>query len=121
MGAISTTTCSGIGLATTCSPRLLMAPMASQSTPRWPEMPCFTDKDFLDLPAFAARLRPSPDQDPISKFLHYNLSPETRQLLTANGNDDALRKSLVKDLNVILDRELETERHLAELQREKSI
>src|SRR5579863_4006740 len=30
----------------------------------------FTDKDFLDLPAFAAKLRPGPTQDAVSKFIY---------------------------------------------------
>jgi tetratricopeptide (TPR) repeat protein len=80
----------------------------------------FTDKDLIDLPAFAARLRPSPEQDSVSKFLYENLSAETRQLLASSGNDDALRKLLVLDLNLVLDRELQTKNRLVQLQREKS-
>ena len=34
----------------------------------------FTDKDFIDLPAFTARLQPAREQDPLSKYLYENLS-----------------------------------------------
>src|SRR5438445_5985341 len=30
----------------------------------------FTDKDFIDLPAFTAKLQPDPQQDPLSKYLY---------------------------------------------------
>ena len=45
----------------------------------------FADKDFVDLPAFAAKLRPGPQQDPLSKYLYDNLSPKTQQLLAGPG------------------------------------
>ena len=79
----------------------------------------FTDKDFLDLPAFSARLSPSAGQDPVSKFLYDSLSPETRQLLANKGNEAALRQGLVKDLNLVLDRELEAKKALTLKQQEK--
>jgi tetratricopeptide (TPR) repeat protein len=80
----------------------------------------FTDKDFLDLAGFARRLHPSPDQDPLSKLLYDSLSSETRQLLAGSGHDEALRKHLIKDLNALLDRELQNKKRLAELTREKN-
>ena len=66
----------------------------------------FTDADFLDLPAFAARLRPGPQQDAVSKFIYEGLSTETRTLLTATGNDQRLRRALARGLNLLLEREL---------------
>lgn len=80
----------------------------------------FTDNDFLDLPAFSARLSPHADQDPVSKFLYDNLSPQTRQLLANKTDTAALRQNLEKDLNVVLDRELEVKKTLARKQQEKS-
>ena len=80
----------------------------------------FTDKDFLDLPGFTAKLRPGPAQDPVSKFIYDNLAPETRQLLQATANSDQLRRDLCKDLNVLLDRELETRKRMTALQQEKN-
>jgi len=79
----------------------------------------FTDKDFLDLPAFAAKLRPGPTQDAVSKFIYDALTPETRQLLSG-ANTDQLRRDLCKDLNVLIDRELETRKQILALQQEKN-
>jgi len=78
----------------------------------------FADSDFLDLSAFAARLRPSPDQDPVSKYLYDHLTPETKQLLAAQGGaSSTLRHDLARDLNVLLNRELKN--NLAAKQQEK--
>ncbi len=78
----------------------------------------FTDNDFLDLDAFAARLRPGGTQDPLSKYIYDNLSPATRQLLAAQGKAGAaLRGALSKDLNLLIDRELRM--NLAAKQHEK--
>jgi tetratricopeptide (TPR) repeat protein len=77
----------------------------------------FTEKHFLDLPGFAARL--SSKQDPLSKYLYENLSPKTQQLLTTKGDEQALRRSLAQDLNRILDRELEVKKLLVEKKAEK--
>jgi len=79
----------------------------------------FTGKDFIDLKGFAARLRPSGDQDPLSKFIYENLSSETRQLLAGSGNEAALRSALAKDLNVLLERELVARKRQQAKQREK--
>jgi thioredoxin-like negative regulator of GroEL len=72
----------------------------------------FADKDFIDLPAFAARLRPSPQKDPLSKYLYENLSPSTQQLLSGQSDEARLRRSLAEDLNRLLERELETKLRL---------
>ena len=77
----------------------------------------FTDKDFLQ--SSAAKLRPAPGQDPVSKFIYDNLAPETRQILQASGNEDQLRRDLCKDLNVLIDRELETRKRIGALQRKR--
>ncbi len=78
----------------------------------------FRDKDFIDLPAFVSKLRtPS---DPLSKYLSENLSARTRQLLSGSGNDQALRRSLAADLNVLLERELKVRKAISEQISEKS-
>jgi tetratricopeptide (TPR) repeat protein len=79
----------------------------------------FADKDFVDLAGFAAKLRPGATQDPVSKFIYDNLSDKTKQLVQA-GNADALRDPLSKDLNVLIDRELETHKRLNAVQQEKN-
>ena len=80
----------------------------------------FTGKDFIDLKALVARLRPNADQDPVSKFIYDHLTPATRQLLAGQGDDTASRAGLAKDLNVLLERELEAKKQLTAKQREKS-
>ena len=80
----------------------------------------FTDKDFVDLQAFAAKLRPGPTQDPLSKFIYDCLTPQTQQLLQPSANQAQLSQNLCKDLNVLIDRELETRKHIATLQQEKN-
>ena len=49
----------------------------------------FADKDFIDLPAFAAKLRPGPQQDPLSKYLYENLSPQTQTAAVRPGRPGA--------------------------------
>jgi tetratricopeptide (TPR) repeat protein len=80
----------------------------------------FTGKDFIDLPAFAAKLRPTPNQDPLAKFIYDNLAPETRQVLQSTGNLEDLRERLSQDLNLLLDRDLATRKRLNLLQQEKA-
>lgn len=80
----------------------------------------FTEKDFTDLKGLAARLRPSGDQDSLSKFLYDHLTPATRQLLAGQPNDSGLRTSLAKDLNVLLERELDAKKQLDAKSQEKS-
>ncbi|MGA2656972.1 MAG: DUF2723 domain-containing protein [Verrucomicrobiota bacterium] len=78
----------------------------------------FVEKDFIDLPAFKARL--ASRQDPLSKYLFDNLSPPTRQRLSSKGNDGALRRDLARDLNRLLERELEIKKQIAAKQQEKA-
>ena len=79
----------------------------------------FADKDFTDLPAFVAKLRSSPQQDPLSKYLYDNLSPKTRDLLSGQGNESRLRRSLSEDLNALLERELKIKERLSAKKQEK--
>jgi thioredoxin-like negative regulator of GroEL len=79
----------------------------------------FADKDFIDLPAFAAKLRPGPQQDPLSKYLYDNLRPATQQLLSSPGNAARLRRSLADDLNPLLERELKIKERLNAKKQEK--
>ena len=79
----------------------------------------FTEKDFLVLPAFAARLRPGPNQDPLSKWLFENLDPETQALITGQSDPARLSRALASGLNRLLERELDSRKRLAELQGEK--
>ncbi len=64
------------------------------------------ESDFLDLPGFSARLQKS--QDPVSKFLYENLSKETQDLLARGGDQAAVRRALVKDLNQFFNKEVES-------------
>jgi tetratricopeptide (TPR) repeat protein len=79
----------------------------------------FGDKDFVDLPALAAKLRSGPQQDPLSKYLYDNLSPKTQALLSGQGNEAGLRRSLSEDLNVLLERELKIKERLNAKKRDK--
>ncbi len=71
----------------------------------------FADKDFTDLPGFATKLRQQ--QDPLSKYLFENLAPETQQLLSGKGDEPLLRRSLAKDLNRLLEKELDVKQLIA--------
>jgi len=67
----------------------------------------FGSEDFLDLAAFAARLRPGNQPDPLADYLRENLTPATRLLLDdPKANDRRLRRGLADDLNRLLDWEL---------------
>ena len=79
----------------------------------------FADNDFTNVVAFAAKLRPGPQQDPLSKYLYDNLSPKTQQLLAAQGDQARLRRSLAEDLNVLLERELKIKQRLKDKKQEK--
>jgi tetratricopeptide (TPR) repeat protein len=63
----------------------------------------FTGKDFINLPAFAAKLRPGDKQDPLSKWLFQNLNPPARDLITGKGSEQRLRSVLAGDLNRLLE------------------
>jgi thioredoxin-like negative regulator of GroEL len=80
----------------------------------------FADKDFMDLPAFASKLRPGPQQDPLSKYLYENLRPATQQLLSSQGDPARLRRSLAEDLNPLLERELKIKERLTDKKQEKA-
>ena len=80
----------------------------------------FKPDDFRDLKTFGEKLKPSPDQSSLSKFIYDSLSTQTRQLLAASGQDTALRKSLCEDLNKLLDRELQTKAAMREKREEKA-
>jgi thioredoxin-like negative regulator of GroEL len=80
----------------------------------------FTEQHFTDLPAFAAKLRPGPQQDPLSKYLYESLSPETQKLLSGQGDTADLRHHLARDLNQLLERELQVKKLMAEKKTEKS-
>ncbi len=79
------------------------------------------EKDFLDLPAFTAKLRPGPRQDPLSQYLYDNLSADTRKLLAGTGNQTRLRRGLADDLNRLLERELTFQQQLKALRQEKAV
>ncbi len=79
----------------------------------------FADKDFTNLVAFTAKLRPGPEQDPLSKYLYENLSPKTQQLLASQGDQAGLRRCLAEDLNVLLERELKIKERFKAKQQEK--
>jgi len=108
--------------------RLLLRDQASQTNPLarvvWPLDRLFTQlgariekrrrtassqfkpEDFLDLPAFAARLRPGAQSNSLAQFLSDHLSPETRQLLRDPKTDDRrLGRCLATDLNRLLEQE----------------
>src|SRR5207248_1192505 len=52
--------------------------------------------------------------------IYDNLKPETRQLLEGSANPDRLRSQLAADLNMLLDRELQTRKRLSAVQQKKS-
>jgi tetratricopeptide (TPR) repeat protein len=79
----------------------------------------FREDHFTDLPALLGKLRPSPQQDPLSKYLYENLSSETQQLVTGNGDPTRLRQHLAEDLNRLMDRELQVKEALVEKKIEK--
>jgi hypothetical protein len=77
----------------------------------------FEPEHFTDVAALAGKLRTS--QDPVSKFLFDNLSPETQKLLTSGGNEAALRQALAEDFNKTIDHESGVRQQLEKLQQEK--
>ncbi|HVV71711.1 MAG TPA: hypothetical protein VHI52_09460, partial [Verrucomicrobiae bacterium] len=66
----------------------------------------FSERDFLDIRAFAARLTPGPDQDAVSRFLYEHLSARTRELLLRPEDEQRLRSCLAEDLNRVLEQPL---------------
>ena len=67
----------------------------------------FKENDFTGLKEFVAKLKPGPTQSPLSKYLFENFSKETQTRLANGGEEAPLRRALAKELNAILDRELE--------------
>ena len=66
----------------------------------------FKPSDFLDLPAVAARLRPVTARDPVSEYVYDRLSQQTQQLLANPNPGPALAEFLARDLNRLLEAEL---------------
>ena len=65
----------------------------------------FEPEHFTNLKSLAAKLTPGPQQDPLSKWLHEQLTPATRALLTG-GDEAALRRALAQEFNVLIEREM---------------
>jgi tetratricopeptide (TPR) repeat protein len=87
---------------------------------RWrTETSWFTGMDFTDLPGLVARLRPEGGQDALSRWLFQNLSAETQNGITHSGNEQQLRGELARDLNRLLERELDVKDRLEAKQKEK--
>ncbi|MGA2788463.1 MAG: DUF2723 domain-containing protein [Verrucomicrobiota bacterium] len=63
----------------------------------------FTGKDFSNLPALAAQLRPGDKQDPLSQWLFQNLGKPTQDLITGKASETRLRPALAADLNRLLE------------------
>jgi tetratricopeptide (TPR) repeat protein len=63
----------------------------------------FTGKDFTNLPALVAKLRPSDKQDPLSQWLFQSLGKPAQDLITGKGNESQLRMALTADLNHLLE------------------
>ncbi len=79
----------------------------------------FTERDFPNLSDFAAKLRPSDKQDPVSQWLFQNLSPEAQDLVKRPSDSSAVRRVLARDLNRLLERELKARNQLLAAAREK--
>jgi len=78
----------------------------------------FEPEHFIDLPGLSAKLRDP--ADPLARFISENLSPQTKQLLSAKSDDRALRQALAKDLNLLIDRELVNKKRIRELTLDKA-
>jgi tetratricopeptide (TPR) repeat protein len=78
----------------------------------------FEPEHFLDVRALAARI--AARQDALSAFINENLSAETRNLLSATGDDTKLRRALADDLNRLIDRELQVKDQIAGLTEKRS-
>lgn len=64
--------------------------------------PKFKPKDFLDLPAFTAKLKQPAATDWVSLYLAAKLSRDTRALLAKNNTGPDMGKALTKDLNQVI-------------------
>ena len=65
----------------------------------------FEPEHFTNVKGLAAQLQPGPKQDALSKWLHEQLTPDTRALL-ASGSEAALRKALAREFNTLIEREM---------------
>jgi Protein of unknown function (DUF2723) len=63
----------------------------------------FKPDQFLNAQNLAAKLRHGGNQDPLAAYLYGKLSKETQQDVDGNAEEAALRRSLSKDLNIILE------------------
>jgi tetratricopeptide (TPR) repeat protein len=63
----------------------------------------FKPDQFLNAQNLAAKLRHGGAQDPLAGYLYGKLSKETQQEVDANADEATLRRSLSKDLNIILE------------------
>jgi tetratricopeptide (TPR) repeat protein len=77
----------------------------------------FTERDFTDLPALAAKLHVQ--QDPLSKYIYDHCAAQTQQLLSGKADNPALGRSLANDLNQLMDRDLQIKEQLAAKQQAK--
>ncbi len=67
----------------------------------------FKAEDFLDVKGLATKLRPSPQQDSLSKFLFDHFSKDTQGLIQSGSDENALKRALAKELNDRLDKEFD--------------
>jgi tetratricopeptide (TPR) repeat protein len=77
----------------------------------------FDDQQFTNFPALAGKLREH--QDPVSKWLFDNFSKETQDLLSQKADENRTRDAVIKDLNTLLERELDQKELLKKKQQEK--
>jgi tetratricopeptide (TPR) repeat protein len=63
----------------------------------------FKPDQFISAQKLAAKLRHGGEKDPLAGYLYAKLSKDTQQSVDANADEPTLRRSLSKDLNVILE------------------
>src|SRR5262249_33604979 len=76
----------------------------------------FSEREFTDFAGFCKKV--GSQQDAVSKFIYSNLSPETQKLLGQSG-DKGTVAAVCKDLNALIDRELQIKDKLADLKAER--
>ena len=79
-----------------------------------------TDEDFIDLPAFAAKLRPGRSRTRSRNTSTRTSALKPKQLLAGQGEPARLRRSLADDLNRLLERELTIKQRLKAKAAEKA-
>ena len=77
----------------------------------------FDGESFTNFSAFAAKL--GGQKDPVSKWLFDNCSKETQDLLKTSPDQNRLRSAVSKELNGLLERELQLKKQLTQKQDEK--